>query len=237
MGRRKVLLRRRTEHNRIEVAEEKDGSFILRLDKTANIHSVYVPGQATTDSYWDDFALLPPLIPAGPIGILGLGAGTVVRLYRTFWPQRRLAAWEIDPVVVEVARAYFGLCDEPALTIHIGDAFSAGTAEGPFAGLLVDLFAEGTFHPRLQSAATWRTLAGRLLPGGRLMVNLSGKHDDCLAVYESLRGVFGGELMSKRTTEAWNLLFITGPPPEMVSWVAALPASLGPRTHGWEPVE
>ena len=224
-------------HNLIEVSEDSDGSFILRLDKSSNIHSLHVPGQATTDSYWDDFALLPPLIPAGPVGIIGLGAGTVVGLYRTFWPRRRLVAWEIDPVVVEVGRAYFGLADEASLTIHIGDVFAdSSPADGPFAGLLVDIFADGAFHPRLQSATIWRAWQRRLLPGGRIMVNLSGKHNDCLAVYESLRGVFGSALSSKRTAEAWNLLFLTGPPPDPVEWVAALPASLGPRTDGWQPV-
>ena len=68
------------------------------------------------------------------------------------------------------------------------------------------------------------------------MVNLSGKHNDCLAVYESLRGVFGSALSSKRTKEAWNLLFLTGAPPDPVDWVVGLPASLGPRTAGWQPV-
>lgn len=235
MKRRKILLRRSTPHNDIEVIEEGDGTRVLRLDRTSNIHSVLVPGQTVTHSYWDDFALAPPVIPEGPIGVLGLGAGTVVRLYRQFWPMRRLVAWEIDEVVVEVARAYFGLADEDSLRLRISDAFEDDAAdEGPFAALLVDIFAGGSFHPRLTTPAVWRRLAGRLMPKGRVMVNVSGKADECLAVFDAMKAVWGSDLSSKRTKEAWNLLFLTGPPPDLEAWSAALPPALVKRTDGWQ---
>ncbi|GJS80553.1 hypothetical protein Tco_0730434 [Tanacetum coccineum] len=48
-------------------------SRMLLLDSTHNVHSVFnKDGDAWTGSYWDEFATLPPIIPDGPIAILGL---------------------------------------------------------------------------------------------------------------------------------------------------------------------
>jgi hypothetical protein len=74
-----------------------------------------------------------------------------------------------------VARRYFDIAPlerNGFLTIHTGDALAAdATTEGGFAGLIVDLFGRGAVLPELQEAATWRDLARRLRPGGRIMVN------------------------------------------------------------------
>jgi hypothetical protein len=53
------------------------GAQILLLDKPGNIQSVCFPQKALTDSYYDVFTTLPPLLPeGGPVGNLRLGAGT-----------------------------------------------------------------------------------------------------------------------------------------------------------------
>lgn len=87
------------------------GTKILLLDKPGNIQSVYQPYKAITNSYYDLFACLPALLPDGPIGILGLGAGTAARIIHHFWPQIDLHGWELDPAVVMVARQFFNLSE------------------------------------------------------------------------------------------------------------------------------
>lgn len=87
------------------------GARILLLDKPGNIQSVYQPYKAITNSYYDLFACLPALLPHGPIGILGLGAGTAARIIHYFWPQIDLHGWELDPAVVMVARQFFNLSE------------------------------------------------------------------------------------------------------------------------------
>jgi len=88
------------------------GARILLLDKPGNIQSVYLPQKVLTDSYYDVFATLPPLLPkGGPIGILGLGAGTAARILRHFWPAMDIHGWELDPAVIMVARQFFNMSE------------------------------------------------------------------------------------------------------------------------------
>lgn len=62
-----------------------------------------------TEAYYDVLAALPAVIPEGPIGILGLGAGTAARLIHHFWPAIHMHGWELDPGVVQAARNFFDL--------------------------------------------------------------------------------------------------------------------------------
>lgn len=99
----------------LEVSRRADdalaGCKLLLLDRPGNIQSVYNPYKVMTDSYYDVFATLPPLLPGGPVGILGLGAGTAARIILHFWPHVELHGWELDPSVVMVARQFFGLSE------------------------------------------------------------------------------------------------------------------------------
>lgn len=58
--------------------------------------------------------------------VVGLGGGTIVGLLRAARPRLRIDAVEIDPLVVRVARRYFGLevlpaADRERLAIHTQD--------------------------------------------------------------------------------------------------------------------
>eukprot|EP00271_Cylindrocystis_brebissonii_P011746 TRINITY_DN2966_c0_g1_i4.p1 TRINITY_DN2966_c0_g1~~TRINITY_DN2966_c0_g1_i4.p1 ORF type:complete len:182 (+),score=17.84 TRINITY_DN2966_c0_g1_i4:241-786(+) len=55
------------------------GARVLLLDAAENIHSIVQPFQVWTASYYDLFALVPPLLPKGPVAILGLAGGTIAR--------------------------------------------------------------------------------------------------------------------------------------------------------------
>lgn len=192
----------------IEIGSEADhefaGAYVLKLDDRDLVHSVYWPHdrRVWTGAYYDEFTILPALLPPGPIAILGLGAGTVARLLQHVWPSRRLEGWEIDPEVVRVGRAYFGLADlegsgqrednssrrerthpvrkgkgisRPTLVVHVGDALKERSlAEGRFAGMIVDLYSNGRICEGLKDRSVWAILRRRLLPGGRVMVNCGG---------------------------------------------------------------
>ncbi|KAL5679066.1 hypothetical protein ACJX0J_005451, partial [Zea mays] len=147
-----------------------------------NIHSILPKTTVWTNSYWDEFVSLPAIVPRGPVALLGLGAGTSAHLMLKFWPWLQLIGWEIDPMIIELSRDYFGMSDlEKAtesggsLLVRIGDALSpSATVEGGFAGIVVDLFCDGKVIPQLQEAKTWLQIAKRLMPDGRIMVNCGG---------------------------------------------------------------
>eukprot|EP00249_Psilotum_nudum_P001241 c13613_g1_i1 orf=74-988(+) len=178
-------------HNEITILEvPKDvvsvysGSRLLLLDESGNIHSIYRKDSSWTGSYWDQFATLPPIVPDGPVAIFGLGGGTAARLILDLFPSCKLEAWEIDEILVDMARMYLGLSelesptiDGTRLKVHIGDALSSSAiVDEMFAGIIVDLFAHGALLPQLQQVDTWLDLKGRLKPGGRIMINCGGIH-------------------------------------------------------------
>lgn len=63
------------------------GSRLLLLDIPGNIHSISHLFNPLTSSYLDVFATLPPIIPSGPIAILGFGAGSAARLILNLYPK------------------------------------------------------------------------------------------------------------------------------------------------------
>lgn len=260
-----VLAAMRSPHNEIVVVDTPD-SRVLLLDSTHNIHSMLNKEQKWTGSYWDEFASLPAIIPKGPIAILGLGAGTAAHLMLDSWPSLKIEGWEIDEILIDMAREYFGLsvlegCTEAggSLSIHIGDALSSDVAvEGGFAGIIVDLFSDGKVLPQLQEDATWLEIKKKLMHHGRIMVNCGGAHpevsssSDQAKLNASLSGswiqnptikalcrVFPGELSWKRMAEkdSDNYLALTGPLPNLDAWSTMLPTPLNLGVKQWRDCE
>ncbi|GMH28780.1 hypothetical protein Nepgr_030623 [Nepenthes gracilis] len=170
-----------TEYNNITILDSPRSRLLL-LDDTQNIHSILYKGQKWTDSYWDELASLPAIIPQGPIAIFGLGGGTVAHLILNTWPSLQLEGWELDEILIDKAREYFGVSDLEnytdaggVLRVHIGDALSSSTKiPGGYAGIIVDLFSDGKVLPQLEEAETWLQLSEKLMVSGRIMVNCGG---------------------------------------------------------------
>lgn len=263
-----------------------------------------------TDAYYDILAALPAVIPEGPIGILGLGAGTTARLIHHFWPEIDMHGWELDPGVVQAARKFFDLeelewkesketqspleekrfqrrrnssgsygvwadeSDEVKLSlfeglrngdgveghsngrlrVHIADALKDPNVrvEGGFAGLIVDLFAEGAVIPELQEVDTWQRLRAKLRPGGRIMVNCGGscveaaerkdgleRKDGDVTMRETVAAIaeaFPGELsVTDLRDQGDNSVTLTGPLPDLAMWRDTLPDCLRRGIEGWRP--
>ncbi|KAM2978218.1 hypothetical protein FF2_015067 [Malus domestica] len=137
----KILAKFKSMHNYIrvlEVSKRADdpftGSRLLLLDNPGNIHSISFIFKSLTSTYFDVFTF-PPIIPPGPIGILGFGAGSVARSILDLYPEVVVHGWELDPSVIGVGREYSGLSKlerqyTDRLIIHVGDAFKASTRGG-----------------------------------------------------------------------------------------------------------
>uniref|UniRef100_A0A453J1Q8 Methyltransferase type 11 domain-containing protein n=1 Tax=Aegilops tauschii subsp. strangulata TaxID=200361 RepID=A0A453J1Q8_AEGTS len=225
-----------------------------------NVHSILPKKSAWTNSYWDEFVSLPPVVPRGPVALLGLGAGTAAHMMLEVWPWIQLIGWEIDPTIIELSRDYFGMSSlEKAtelggsLSVRIGDALSpSATVEGGFAGIVVDLFADGKVLPQLQEAETWLEIAKKLMPDGRIMVNCGGADTPVSLAADTgvsswvqnptikaLCSAFPGQLNWKRLSEkeSVNYVALTGPLPDLEEWSTSVPSELSPRVKQWVPCE
>ena len=222
----------------------------------------------TTGGVFDLFAMLPPLVagqpPGYPIGVVGLGAGTVARELAHFYPShgkvrgnaRRVVGWELDPAIVQLARKHFGLAElevSGRLVVRVGDAFTEvrrAFKEGRLlAGIVVDVFDEKSrVLPELTQMETWEDIGRALAPGGRVIANLStgrgaGADLDAAIVAAECAAIAcgNGEAMLWRSGAfgVYNEVVITGPPPTPRQWGPAggLPSELGQYKGEWYPVK
>ncbi|KAL8544820.1 hypothetical protein ACS0TY_005146 [Phlomoides rotata] len=204
-------------------------SRLLLLDSCHNVHSMLNKESKWTGSYWDEFATLPPVVPRGPIAIFGL--------------------------LIDKSREYFGLRDLEkhtrdggVLNIHIGDVFSpeAAAISGGYAGIIVDLFAQGKVLPQLQQAATWLELYDKLMREGRFMVNCGAGekgHDGSStdgswklnATIRALFEAFPGQVNWKKMPQSAgeNYVALTGFLPDLTTWSAAVPDELNSSVNEW----
>ena len=108
----------------IQVVERPDGRRLLRLNEGVAVHSVWRADTVLTGGVWDAFLALPPLLdrPLRSVAILGNAAGTTARALGVFYPEARVDGVELDPAVSRVGREYFGMGDNPRLTVHDADA-------------------------------------------------------------------------------------------------------------------
>ncbi|KAK2989734.1 hypothetical protein RJ640_030227 [Escallonia rubra] len=256
----KLLVKFKSRHNYIrvlQVARKADhplaGSRLLLLDAPGNIHSIYFPLKSHTDTYFDVFGTLPPILPPGPLGILGFGAGSAARLILELYPQGVVHGWELDPAVISVAREYFGLSRlekqyPDRLFIYTGNALNASMKNG-FSGLLVDLYGKGSLIPELQDPKTWERMRRSLRRGGRIMVNVGGScveaedkgRDGRVVMEETLEAmskVFDGEVHVLRLGNGKDdsSIALTGEFPDVKVWKKVVPKSLKFYVDMWKPL-
>ncbi|CAA0826692.1 S-adenosyl-L-methionine-dependent methyltransferases superfamily protein [Striga hermonthica] len=254
-----TLAKFKSRHNYIRVLQVSRaadhplaGSRLLLLDAPGNIHSISYIFKTLTDSYFDVFATLPPILPPGPVAILGFGAGSAARIILDLYPEAIVHGWELDPAVISVAREYFGL--EKLETKHGGRVFIRtgnalnATSKSGFAGIIVDLFRKGRVIPELQDPATWEGLKRSLKRGGRMMVNVGGRCvepedvriDGGLIMAETLKAmdkVFPGKVrvLSVDGREEDSSVAMTGAPPDAAAWKEALRRPLRFYADMWRP--
>ncbi|RVW52985.1 hypothetical protein CK203_072678 [Vitis vinifera] len=222
----KILVKFKSRHNYIrvlDVSRKADhpfaGSRLLILDGPGNIHSISFLLKSFTDTYFDVLATLPAILPPGPLGILGFGAGSAARLILETYPQVVVHGWELDPSVIEVGREYFGL--------------SKLEKEHPigFSSTLFDTGASGS--------RDLGEVEEEVEEGGRIMVNVGGscveaedsRRDGKVVMEESLKAmhkVFGDQVfvLNLGNRKEDSSIALTGELPDLDEWKKALPRSL-----------
>jgi predicted membrane-bound spermidine synthase len=152
---------------RISVAELKGGTRIYATDSEYSHLEVIevgktlrlVPQLRFTHTIYDEDRPFDPIVSHGllPAALteprrlldLGMGGGTLARLYLQVYPEIRVDAVDIDGETVRLGRRFFGLRDDPRLRIFIEDARTyLRRATGPRYDVVIwDLFQGGVFIP------------------------------------------------------------------------------------------
>jgi spermidine synthase len=165
----------------IQVVERPDGKRLLRLNEGVAVHSVWRSETVLTGGVWDAFLALPPLLgrPLRSVAILGNAAGTTARALGVFYPEARIDGVELDPAVSRVGRRFFGLEDNPRLTVHDADArpFLRRTEER-YDLIVVDAYHQPYVPFYLATREFFRLARARLEPGGIVALNVASVPGD-----------------------------------------------------------
>lgn len=129
--------------------------------------------------------------------LVGLGGGALVRFLHHHFPELQLDIVEIDPVVVRVAREFFGTAEGPRTRIFVADARDyLSRATSRYDLILLDAhlhpgaLTDDTGQPlSLKTAAFFQSLRERLQPDGVVLFNVI-KGRDANAYLSSIRAAF-----------------------------------------------
>jgi len=212
---------------------------LLYLNEGFAIHSVWRPDTVLTGGEWDMFLTAPPLLgrPAAHVATLGNAAGTTARAFGVYFPDAAIDGIEIDPAVSAAGRRFFGLDDNPRLTVHTADARPfLGATRRRYDLILIDAYRQPYVPFYLATREFFELCRRRLQPGGIVALNVSTvPGDDRLA--RAIAGTLRTEFPQVVTWQALRfnqfVVGLTAPQPRAVltARLAAAPADLLPITR------
>jgi spermidine synthase len=115
--------------------------------------------------------------PPRRVLLLGLGGGSLGKFLLRQYPSSLIDAVESREVVVSLARRFFGLPDDPRLTIHVVDGHDflsreSGGRSGAYDHVFVDIFDHRGLAAALGDSDFFTALRGLLAADGAVAVNL-----------------------------------------------------------------
>ncbi len=168
-------------HQYIRVVEEPDGRRLLSLNEGVAVHSVWRDDEVLTGGVWDAFLAVPPLLgrPLERVAILGNAAGTTARALGVYYPDAEIDGVELDPAVSSVGRRYFGMDDNPRLTVHDVDARPfLRSSDERYDLVIVDAYRQPYVPFYLATREFFALVREHLTPGGIVALNVAAVPDD-----------------------------------------------------------
>jgi spermidine synthase len=208
-------------YNYIQVVE-KDGVRHLRLNEGEGMHSVYAPDLLLTGGTWDYFLAAPffnppPRSPAQvrSLAIVGLAAGTAAGQYTKIYGPIPIEGYEIDPVILEVGREYFGMTETNLDALAVDGRWGLAHSRSSFSVVAVDAYRPPYIPPHLTTVEFFQTVRERLSSDGVVTINVARLPDDRRLIEglaATLRAVFPSVYVTDVPFSMNSILFATVQP-------------------------
>jgi len=174
-GETRIVFERDTVYHRIKVAEDNCYRW-LHFDRSRQ-GGMFLTDPRESPLRYPDYFLLAWLFNPSikKVLVVGLGSGSVPKRIISDFPGVAVDSIELDPVVVEVARRYFALRDDPRHRIFVQDGRQYVRRTDTMYDLIVmDAYhAEGVpFH--LVTREFFQQVKSKLAPGGIVAANIVG---------------------------------------------------------------
>jgi spermidine synthase len=193
---------------RIRVVEDHVERRLVVAGDTLSVYPLDGNWTRVHKEYWWHALVAVTLPPRPSVLLVGLGGGTQVHLLRRLVRPRRITAIERDPVVVRVARDWFGLGDVGGIEFLCDDAEvvvqSLAAAHRRFDFIMEDAAYAENAERALPLA---RALAGRVMPEGALVFNRHHRAD-ATALTREMQARFAQVIVRRVRREGENALVI-----------------------------
>lgn len=195
--RERVLFDRETLYHHVRVVDAGDSRF-LRFDNSWQSGMYLSDPDRARFTYTDFFHLALVWNPRPKDALfIGLGGGSAPKKFLASYPDLRVDVAEIDPVVIAVAREFFGVPgDGPRLKVAAEDGrlFLKGTAK-TYHFIAVDAYYADAVPFHLFTREFFALAGRRLKPDGVLAINViasfKGEHSHLFrSVYRTVAEVF-----------------------------------------------
>jgi spermidine synthase len=114
--------------------------------------------------------------------VLGLGGGSFPMLLCRCLPRMVVDVVEVNPVVVDVARRFFGVRESERLRIHLEDGARFMQRQGArYDLILLDAFSGEGIPEQFKEPAFFEAVLGRLAPGGAVVLNIAMETEESRA--------------------------------------------------------
>lgn len=169
---------------RVYDQREPHARFMMHNTTVHSVQSLDLSKPPETLSYYNALRNAFRLIPAAkdhPIGLLGLGAGTVKCLARE---GQQTDIFEIDPMVVKLAedpKMFRYLSECPGThEVFLGDGrvMLGQRPDGRYGVIVMDAFSSDAIPSHLITAEALKVYFDKLAPGGVLMLHTTNRHID-----------------------------------------------------------
>jgi len=170
-----------------DIGRERQLRFDNAVQSTMARDNIYAGGFEYTEFFHVPLVLDPTISSAL---FVGLGGGTGPKAFLRDYPHMRVDVAEIDPVVVDVAKIYFGLPEDSRLRVFVRDGrVHLERARTTYGAIVMDAYASGPYGAyvpyHLITEEFFQLARSRLENGGVLVYNVveayGGEFDESLA--------------------------------------------------------
>jgi len=195
-------------YNYIQVIE-RDGVRQLLLNEGQGIHSVYAPDLTATNGTWDYFLAAAYFNPPGEatevkrLGLIGLAAGTISKLYSEVLGPVPIDGWEIDAEIIEVGRTLFDMTEPNLNPIAADGRWGLAHSEQQYTVIGIDAYRLPYIPWHLTTREFFEEVRAHLDPNGVVVINV-GRTPDDRRLIEAFSGTMGAVFPSVHVVDVPN---------------------------------
>jgi spermidine synthase len=192
-----VLFEKESEYSTIVVTEDASGLRTLWFGRDGTRQSVVRVGDP--DHIELPYARAMPAGIAlvdkpGRILIVGLGGGTIPSFLHKHYPDVTIDVVDIDPLVVDVAKRYFGFREDARMQAHVADGRRfIEECKDPYDLIFLDAFSAENIPYALATREFLQAVRRALTPKGAVVGNVWSRHSNPLygSMVVTYQDVFG----------------------------------------------